>query len=467
MRIGIVQTLKTLWNVDHHERIKMLFLGGTFFSIIASYTIIKDLKDAIFINIVGVLSVPVAKSYMIIGIFPLVLLFSILVDKFRRYQLLCYSATFYGVVGLISAGVIYYGGLGNRVVAPYSLYWFFGWIYYFYIESFSPFVVSVFWSFLNSISTPDNAKKNYGLIVSVSKMGGMVTSGFAWFILSYNNHGQAALGCTETDIHCLLIVISSLLLFLVPVIVWKMMHVVPGKFLHGYEQAYRFEKTQSKQGKDETGMWSGFVMLLKYPYIFGIFCITFFYETVSVVLSYLRLDIAFSATDSLSGMSSFLFKTRFITHFIGLIISLLGTRILTMYLGERFSLLLMPVTLGGLMVWYAFSPTSAALITVFGVCQAMHYAFSQPVTEALYIPTVKDMKFKSKSWIDTFGKRSARFIGSQFNVFIFRYAAGFVGLAYTIFFTGIIGTWVAVSYALGKKYEEVIKKGEVIGAEEA
>ena len=468
MRIGIVQTIKSLWNVEPHERVKFMFISSTFFAIIAAYTVLKDLKDAIFTDIVGLDFINHAKGFMVFGMVPLVFLFSLLVDKFRRYQLLCFTAALYSFIGFLSAAVIYYGGVGSRVVEPYSLYWFFGWVYYFYVESFSPFVVSVFWAFLNSISTPDNAKKNYGLIVSCSKIGGMFTSGLAWWVLSCHRNISRDFSITETHLHCLLIVISSIILLSVPIIIWRMMRVVPGKYLHGYEVVYQFEKAQSKQDKDETGMFSGLCMLYKYPYILGIFGITFFYETINVVLGYLRLDIAFSSSGGcLSDASCYLFESRFISHTIGFVISILGTRLLTFYLGERFSLLVMPVTLGCLMIWYACSAApSGALILVFGVFQAMHYAFEQPVIEALYIPTVKDIKFKSKSWIDTFGKRLARFTGSGFNIFIVRFATGFAGLAYTVFFTLVIGAWGGISYALGRKYDRVIKRKEIIGAEQ-
>jgi AAA family ATP:ADP antiporter len=33
----------------------------------------------------------------------------------------------------------------------------------------------------------------------------------------------------------------------------------------------------------------------------------------------------------------------------------------------------------------------------------------------LYIPTTKDVKFKAKSWIDMFGGRAAKSVGSMIN----------------------------------------------------
>ena len=76
-------------DVTHYERLKVLFLSGVFFSIIASYTIIKELKDSLFIDIVGGKEyVPFAKLFMIVGLIPIVLFYSKMVDTVRRCCLL-------------------------------------------------------------------------------------------------------------------------------------------------------------------------------------------------------------------------------------------------------------------------------------------------------------------------------------------------------------------------------------------
>ncbi len=461
MRIGIVQTIKSLWQIDAKERTKFLYLGAVFFAIIGSYTITKELKDSLFMDIMGGKAlVPYAKLLTILGLVPLVLLYGKMVDKVRRYQLLCYLTLIYSVIGLISAAVITHGGVGHSIVAPYTIYWFFGWIYYFYIESFSPFVVSVFWAFLNSITTPDSAKKNYGLLISASKLGGMATSGLAWFLLAYNNH-HYGLGFSEPKIHSFLMIISSLFLMAVPLIIWHMMRTIPGQYLHGYEAAYQFEKQQHKEGKDETGMWSGLAFLVKYPYVFGIFSTIFFYEVVNAILAYMRLGVAEGISNEVSGVSCFLFKSSFYVHFTGLIISLLGTRLLVSYLGERFSLFVMPTVIGALLCYLFYADSATGILIAFIALRGVYYAFNQPVTEALYIPTVKDVKFKSKSWIDTFGKKFARGTGSTFNILV----SGASGSVYGAFLGVTVGLWWTVAYFLGRRYEKAIKNGQVIGAE--
>ena len=45
----------------------------------------------------------------------------------------------------------------------------------------------------------------------------------------------------------------------------------------------------------------------------------------------------------------------------------------------------------------------------------MGYALNGPSRELLYVRTSGDIKFKAKSWIDMFGTRGAKAVGSVVN----------------------------------------------------
>ncbi len=93
------------------------------------------------------------------------------------------------------------------------------------------------------------------------------------------------------------------------------------------------------------------------------------------------------------------------THFVGFFISFFGTSWLFQRLGTKRCLLLVPLSTGAVLMYYILNATSNAnaLVIAFVALRAINYAFSWPLRESLYIPTVKEIKFKSKSWIDAFG----------------------------------------------------------------
>jgi ATP:ADP antiporter, AAA family len=454
---------KELFSIEPHERLKVLFLSMIFFLIVGAYTITRDLKSAIFMSVVGREYIPWAKMASMFLLVPLILFYSTLVDQMRRYQLLATYSFIFGLLGLVFTFCMGNPqiGLPNTTTSPYRI---FGWLFYFFVEAYSPFVVSVFWAFANSISSPEGARKSYGFIVSGSKMGGMITAGLAWYLFSISAKGQHEI-FSDVVTHQIILAVSSVMLLLVPLVIFFLVKMVSSEYLHGYEAAYRLEHQKAPDKKVKTSMFAGISMFAKYPYVFGIFGLVFFYEVINVVLGYLRLGVAEEGSANVSAISALLFEMMFKTHAIGMVISLFGTRMLLQKLGTTLCLLLVPLTTGIFLLYLMWETTPSVLVNAFVLFKAIHYAISWPVRETLYIPTVKEIKFKSRSWIDAFGSKIARTGGSIFNVVAARLGTDLLVPAHSFFFAGIIGVWFVVALLLGRRFEKAINANEVIGAE--
>lgn len=450
-------------NQSAHEKLTVAFMSLIFFLVIGAYTLALELKGSIFMTIVGREYIPYAKFLTMFFLIPAIFLYAKLIDKLRRYQVLGLLCLGFGVLGLLFAYLIGHNGIGlpNTQTGPYRL---FGWFFYFFVEGFSPFIVSVTWAFINSITSPESAQKNYGTIVTMSKVGGMFSSGFAWLLFSMQASSNRE-WISDITAHQLVLALSSMLLILVPVTLYLLMRKVPGRFLHGYEAAYQVEKQKSKEGKSETGVFVGLKLLLKYPYVLGMFCMVYFYEVLAAVLSFLRLTVAQTQAESIAGVSSFLFQSIFMTHLVGFIISLVGTRPLMSRLGERICLMLVPLSIGALLLFFMLTMTPWSLLIVFTGVKSIHYAFSQPVRESLYIPTIKEIKFKSKSWIDAFGNKFAKASGNVYNIMTSNIIESQLITVHSFFFAGMVSIWFAASFLLGKRFEWAVSNNEVIGAE--
>jgi AAA family ATP:ADP antiporter len=333
-------------------------------------------------------------------------------------------------------------------------------LFYFFIECYTPFIVSIFWAFANSVTSPEGAKKNYGIIVSGSKVGGILTAGFAWYLFDISSRGNHPF-LSDVITHQIILGISSIMVLLVPPAILLLIKMVPTKYLHGYEAAYQEDKQEVHQ---KTGVLAGLSMLFKYPYVFGIFGLVFFYEVISTVLSFLRLGVAEANAQNISGMSKILFEMVLKTHLVGLIISVLGTRTLCNKLGTSVCLLLVPLLTGIFLLYLMVETTQTALINAFVLFKAIHYAFSWPIRESLYIPTVKEIKFKSRSWIDAFGSKLARSTGATFNIVTASLGTTLILPIHSFFFAGIIGLWFLTALLLGRRFEKAVNNNEVIGA---
>jgi AAA family ATP:ADP antiporter len=150
--------------------------------------------------------------------------------------------------------------------------------------------------------------------------------------------------------------------------------------------------------------------------------------------------------------------------------ALLGTGYLIKRFGLRFCLLAFPIALGSsILILYGFislnfiSPQNLLwfTFTVMIIAKGLSYALSNPAKEVMYIPTSRDAKFKAKGWIDMFGARGAKAIGSGFNEFL--KASPQILLYYgTILSLGLVGVWVGIALFVGNSFRKLIKEGKII-----
>lgn len=455
---------------DRFERRKIALLSLTSLLVICAYTLVYDLKNSIFVSIVGKQYVPHAKMISMFVLIPAVLFYSWLVDRLRKHQLLYFFSISYAVFGIACAYFVAHPtvGLGNTVTHGSRL---FGWMFYFIVEGFSPFMVSVFWAFVNSINSPEGAKEHYGQLVAASKLGGIISAGIAWFWLQRIVLSRVVDISHEAN-HQFLLLIFTFFMLCIPVVVYFLMRTVPSSYLHGYEVVYRFEQKQEREEKqdkqhekkqDSPSMFSGLKMLLERPYILGIFGMVFFYEVLGSILGYQRLGVAQAVSDSVSGMSAELYRQMFFMHLAGFFISIFGTSALLRRMGERFCLLLIPISSGALLFYFWLTYTPEALVWVFITLKSVNYAFALPVRESLYIPTTKEVRFKSKSWIDAFGSKLARGVGSFINVLSTRVGEAWEMVLHGGVFGIIIGAWLVIAVLLGDRHAKAVKRNEIIG----
>lgn len=458
-----------------YEWYKTGLISLAFGIIIGSYTVILELKNSVFVQIVGIKSLPTARIISMFALIPFIFFYSRMVDKLRRYYLVSFYCIVYGLVGILFAYLFGHPAIGipNTESGPYRL---FGWIFYIFVESYPPFVVSVFWAFVNSVSSPSSAKKNYALIVAASKLGGMLCSALAmWWLLKPRLATVSSIA-HDTLNHQILLAASSVLLLLVPFVIMAILRWIPGKYLHGYEAAYRFEKNRETTKESKTlrealhSVWQsttgGLIVFIRQPYVLGIFGMVFLYEVIYVVFSFLRVAEAQKNAPSMSDVTGTLFKPIFIVHFIGFVFALIGTQPLLRLMGERFCLMMIPVMSAVFLLYFLFSYSPEAVYAGFIALRVINYAFSQPIRESLYIPTTKDLKFKAKSWIDAFGSKFAKTTGSTFNIALSCAGQAWMMTLCGAFFTAILTLWLFTAYWLGRRYENAIATNEVIGAAE-
>jgi AAA family ATP:ADP antiporter len=150
------------------------------------------------------------------------------------------------------------------------------------------------------------------------------------------------------------------------------------------------------------------------------------------------------------------------TNTLSFLMSLLGTSAVIRYLGLRLTLLLFPSLCLAVIIFVRFYPTLYVVFTAMMLLKASSYALNNPTKEMLYQPTSSAVRYKAKSWIDIFGARGSKALGSVVT-------NAFSNSAETLVANGsLVGIAVASfliwnARFMGSKFDEYMASGHIVG----
>uniref|UniRef100_A0A7S1N3C9 ADP,ATP carrier protein n=1 Tax=Eutreptiella gymnastica TaxID=73025 RepID=A0A7S1N3C9_9EUGL len=434
----VARIRKALWgDLPREEYKKFALLSLTFLFIVGTYWLLRTQKDALFMKITGKLYIPYAKMGSFFVMVPLILGYCKLVDLVEKHVLFYVICGGYGCLFLCVSLALMIPGVGPDETIPASPTRILGWVIYLGIETFGSLTVPLFWSFVNSISDTKSAKAGFGLITWGAQFGSIAGPTLG---KSAKKLGMAPL-----------MLIGTFGIFMVPFMVKV------------FVTAYPSSKEGSIQKRD-TGILEGIRLIFKHKYLVGVFGIATFYEVIGTVLDYqmkFQLDSEFS---SAAEVAAFMGGFGQAANGLAFCFSLVGTGFFINNFGIVFCLVCFPVTVALVVVYVWFNPSVHVLFYAMVVIKGLSYALNNPCKEILYIPTTKDVKFKAKSWIDMFGGRAAKSVGSLINAQLKTMAAlatysGPINLT-------IIAVWVSVALYTGRTNQKMVKYEIVVGEEQ-
>lgn len=153
-----------------------------------------------------------------------------------------------------------------------------------------------------------------------------------------------------------------------------------------------------------------------------------------------------------------------LTNFLSLLISLFGFTAVVKRAGVRASLLIFPAVLFvAVVISHLFSSLNVLFVVV-SVLKALIFSLNEPVKELLYIPTSQPIKYKAKAWIDVFGSRLAKALGS----FVTNQSGGNISALHSLAELPSIllsAGLIVVAWRVGNDFESFVRHDIVIGAE--
>ncbi len=473
----VLSGLKSLFRAsfgdfDEEELKKFLLLGLIFGVIIGLYWTLRPMKDALFQDIVGGESQPYAKMLSLLVVFPLVMAYSKLVEKLPRHVLFYALSISYGVVTLLFAWFMFDPviGLANVKADPSRIL---GWAWYVFVESFGSLFVALFWAYATDITTAESGKKGFSVVVLIGQMGGVLAPYTLTKIPTYFGVSNAYV-----------VLLTGLLTFLIiPLVMLFRANVAP-------EQMVGYVEKGHEQTEAEPGFFEGLVLMLKEPYLLGILGVITFYEVIVTVFDYyFKMMVQAQVLDKavkLAYLGSYAYYANLATF----LCLLFGISNIQRRLGLTTSLTLMPIVVGAAVFVFRIYPRLEPFFWLMVASKAINYALNSPAMKQLYIPTTKDVRYKSQAWIDSFGSRGSKAAGSYLNSYhsdlvikngpewgtagkLNEYAKTnmfkgadkgtmlHMAVSSYIFF-GIIALWIVVALYLGRTYQKAVDANKVV-----
>ncbi|GFH50862.1 hypothetical protein CTEN210_07338 [Chaetoceros tenuissimus] len=457
------------------ETIRTLCLSSTLFFMIGGYWLLRSLKDPVLTALCGVTAIPKAKMLSVAVVLFVVSIYNRLLDNpnLSKHTLFYIFGMFYFVLFSIISVLLTHPTIGLPNETP-SYSRILGWVSYCSIESFGSVMVSLFWSFANSNFNLESAKASYGLLVATAQIGSI-------------------LGPTIVNVYAETLGVAKIYAFGA----LAMLLLQGAMFLYikiyGTDETRAKEQdadTQPKKKKKGAGVLEGLHLFAKHNYVKGIFAISCLFMVEVTIVDYTMKVLAKDHFSGLypctagnscwdvvknepRGMSAE--ATAAFTTFMGLfgqatntlsfLLSFLGTSAIIRKLGLRLTLLLFPSLCLIVIIIVRLHPTLYVVFAAMMVLKANSYALNNPTKEMLYQPTSSAVRYKAKSWIDIFGARGSKALGSLVTNAFSDSASHLVANG------SLVGMCVASfliwnARFMGRSFDEYVKTGYIVGGED-
>lgn len=455
--------LSKLFSISKVE-VQKLLLGGILLGlVISSYTITKELQSTVFSLIIGAKYIPLAKLATIALLIPAIFLDAILVDHIKRHQILIIYFSTFATLSFIFSFALPFDRLNDPQTSFNNADKCLAFAFYFFTECYVPFLIGLFWSLMNANTNSLEAKNIYAFIVSISKMGGMLSS-FCCYLLISSSINMFLLS-DEGKIRAILIGSSFCLTFASMILLFFSTQKKYQLYTIINKTAHKEEKTK------KTGVLAGIKLLIKQPYVLGIFGLIFFADCINEVINFERILLVTTSTSahklSFSEILGSFYMHVFWMHTLGFILSFFVTNFALRFLNIKYCLMIMPIVAISFISFYALTGVPQMIFILYVVMHAMSYSIAYPVRESLYVITSRDIQTKGKFSIDVIAPKSARAFSQSFiflnnNIITSVFSKGATSGLNNIFLLFMSSMWLATCFKMSKRYQAAVDNDETI-----
>jgi AAA family ATP:ADP antiporter len=306
---------------------------------------------------------------------------------------------------------------------------------YVFVDILSVVLVEQFWSLTNSIYTTREGKSWYGLVGTGGLVGGVVGGGLSAFLINY----------TPLQTPDLLVTAAGTI-FLIFVLTWIMGRI--GLFC---EVEYVVNHTAADRGSWRIFGHSRYLLLIA-----GVLLLA---QLVSPLIDYQFFDRIGQSYPDREARTAFLSLFFSVMGLISIGINLGITPLIHRVFGAIGGLLAQPLMISLLSWCFLFQPTLFFGCAVKVGDRGLSYSINRASKELLYIPIDPVVIYQAKAWIDMFGYRLFKVLGSVVILLFTQWLPIALAVNQLSWFTiAICAAWIGLIIFLRLEYHLVCQK---------
>jgi ATP:ADP antiporter, AAA family len=365
---GHHKTIQSLTGADANEVRPLCWSFLYFFCLLCGYYILRPVRDEMAIE-GGVQHLPWMMTATFLTLLVATPLFGYVSARVPRDRLLL------AVYAFFASHLVGFFLLMSGHVAPHWV----ARVFFVWLSVFNLFVVSIFWSFMADIFSPEQGTRLFSIIAAGGSTGAMVGP-----------------------------LLTSALTYLIPV---PTLMLVSAAFLGGcwlcIRALDRWSRQQPQSLVDRRGqamggsMWAGMRLTLSSPYLLGISVYLFFLTTTATFLYLEQTRLIAEQIVSPEGRTRLFAVMDLAVNVMTFLTQFFMTAPMISRFGFASALMLLPAaSVIGFMV-IGLTPVLLAFILFSILRRVGEYAIAKPAREVLFTVVGREEKYKAKNFIDT------------------------------------------------------------------
>lgn len=470
-----------------HQRKAYFYFAAGLFLLLGSQSMIQPPTTSTFINSVAYSKIPLAQTWLPVVYLPILFFYNFLITTFKAtpivvVAIMCvlYSVIYWAVA--INTLLVYdWHGHKEGVLEPRL-----AWVFYYASNTKSVLFPVMFWSVMADVSAKKArdgvpfSKIAYGTLVFGGQAGGIIGSTIA----GNNNY----LGGTP-----MLVISQAVVLLVAPVCMYQGFALMKTEDANEVQDGALVAQASARSvavagegcktvGKQLWLLVDGLWLILTHPVLLGIFWIAAAHLIPRVILDYQGTgvvqwkwpakhgDTSPEAQHNKQLQTAFFAYCNLANNLGTMALSLVGLRSVIEAGGLALGLLACPlISLAAILSVCAVGSEQSDLrfwtvqiVLIF--VNVVQYALNGPCREMLYVRSVRDVKYKAKSWSDMYGNIMQKTIAAQINLNVNneQFQPVWSGTYCSVW----VAVWIAIAVSLGFYHTRLEKEDKMIGKDD-